>query len=180
MKILVGKTSGFCYGVKNTVEKALKELEETYEPIYCLGELVHNQEVLEDLKEKGLQFIEKIEEAKGKTIIRAHGIPKEIYQKAKKKNIELIDLTCPSVLKIHQTVEQYANRSYYIFLIGKKDHPEIIGTYSYCGKNSTIISKIEEVEDAIEKFKKSKLKHILVISQTTFQLNTFEEIVSYL
>lgn len=177
MIIKVGKTSGFCYGVKNAVENAEKELNNSSETIYCLGELVHNKDVIDKLQEKGLKIIENIEEAKGKTIIRSHGVEKEIYQKAKQNNIDLIDLTCPIVLKIHKTVQEYSKQNYYIFLIGINKHPETIGTYSFCGANSTIISNIEDIDEAIEKFEKSKLENILVISQTTYSLKLFEEII---
>ena len=147
MEIQVGKTSGFCYGVKNAVDKTNDILEkEQNKTIYCLGELVHNKTIINELKEKGLKFIDNIEQADSTTIIRAHGIEKEVYEKAKKNNIDLIDLTCPSVLKIHKIAEEYASKDYYIFLIGKKEHPEIIGTYSFCGNNSYIISGIEDVK----------------------------------
>lgn len=178
MEIIVGKTSGFCYGVRNAVEKAESEVEKSNKKIYCLGELIHNKTVIENLKKKGLIFIENIEEAKEKTIIRAHGIKKEIYEEAKNRKIQLIDLTCPNVLKIHDIVQEYSNKNYYIFLIGKKEHPETIGTYSFCGKNATIISNVEEVEDAVKCFQKTKLDRLLIISQTTYNLKVFEDIVN--
>lgn len=178
MEIKIGKTSGFCYGVSNAVENSEKQLQNENEDIYCLGELVHNKTVMKDLESKGLKIIENINQSNGKTIIRAHGIKKEIYEKAKRKNIELIDLTCPNVLKIHNIVEEYAKKNYYIFLIGKKEHPEIIGTYSFCGKHTVIIQNIEEVEKAIRYFKKSEFKKILIISQTTYNLKVFEEIIN--
>ncbi len=177
MEIKIGRTSGFCYGVKNAIENSIKELEKTKENIYCLGELVHNKQVIEELENKGLIFIEDIKDSAGKTIIRAHGVKKDIYEEAKRRNIELIDLTCPNVLKIHNIAQEYAQNDYYIILIGKKDHPEIIGTYSFCGKYSTIISNVEEVEKEIEYLKKSKLKKLLIISQTTYNLKVFEAIV---
>lgn len=176
MEIIVGKTSGFCYGVKNAVEKTNNVIEKN-KTIYCLGELVHNKTIINKLKEKGLKFIDDIEQANGTTIIRAHGIEKNIYEKAKKMKVKLIDLTCPSVLKIHEIAEKYALENYYIFLIGKKEHPEIIGTYSFCGKNSSVISGIEEVEDSIENLKKSKLNKLLIIVQTTYSTKVFDEIV---
>ena len=136
MEIQVGKTSGFCYGVKNAVDKTNDILEkEKNKNIYCLGELVHNKTIINELKEKGLKFIEDINQAESTTIIRAHGVEREIYEKAKKKNIDLIDLSCPSVLKIHKISDEYAAKNYYIFLIGKREHPEVIGTFSFCGKN---------------------------------------------
>ena len=104
MELIVGKTAGFCYGVKRAVDGAKEALKKN-ETIYGLGEIVHNQEVVKELENLGMQFIESIEDAKGKTIIRAHGIPKQIYEKAKEEQVELIDYTCPKVLKIHQIVE---------------------------------------------------------------------------
>lgn len=177
MEIIVGKTSGFCYGVKNAVDGAEKELKGSKTKVYCLGELIHNKTVTDKLKKDGIIFIDNIEEADGKTIIRAHGIEKSVYQKAKEKNIELVDLTCPNVLKIHDIVEKYSNNGFYIFLIGKKEHPETIGTYSFAEKNCTIVSNREDVEKAIKNLEESKLKKLLIISQTTYNLQVFDEIV---
>ena len=97
MEVIVGKNAGFCYGVKRAVDGAREELGKG-KAIYCLGDIVHNNHVIEDLKKQGMKFIDRIEEAKGKTIIRAHGVSKDVYKKAKDMNIEIKDLTCPSVL----------------------------------------------------------------------------------
>ena len=89
MEIIVGKTAGFCYGVNRAVEGSKKILKESKEGnIYCLGEIVHNKTVVDELKKEGIKFINKIEEAKGTTIIRAHGVPKEIYKEAENKKIK--------------------------------------------------------------------------------------------
>jgi len=176
MEIIIGKTSGFCFGVKNAVDKAIEELKNSSSSVYCLGELVHNKQVTNSLQDKGLIFIDDIEEAKGKTIIRAHGIKKEIYQKANSLNIELKDLTCPKVLKIHEIVEEYANNGYYIFLVGIANHPETIGTYSFCGKNSSIIESISDLQNAVIKLKQTEIKKALLITQTTYNFKGFEEI----
>lgn len=178
MEIILGKKSGFCYGVQNAVEKAEAEVTNSKETIYCLGELVHNKTVTSNLENKGLVFIESLEQAKGKTIIRAHGIEKEVYEDAKKRNIELIDLTCPNVLKIHNLANEYSEKEYYIILVGKKDHPETIGTISFCGKYSKIISDLEEVEQLTIDIEKANSKKVLVISQTTYSFKKFDEIVN--
>ena len=115
MEIIIGKTSGFCHGVKNAVNKATEAVIQSKENVYCLGELVHNKNVTKNLQEKGLIFIENIQNARGKTIIRAHGVTKETYKQAQKLKIELLDLTCPKVLKIHEIVEEYSKKQYYIF-----------------------------------------------------------------
>ena len=180
MEIIIGKTSGFCHGVKNAVDKANEELEQSIGTVYCLGELVHNKHVTNSLKEKGLIFIEDIEKAKGKTIIRAHGVTKEIYKKAEKLKIELKDLTCPKVLKIHDIAEEYSNNGYYIFLVGLANHPETIGTFSFCSKNCSIIENISDIEQAVTRFSKTNIKKALLITQTTFNLRKFEEISNLL
>ncbi len=172
MKIIVGETAGFCYGVERAVNGAKEELKKE-QSIYGLGEIVHNQNVVKELEIQGMNFIKDLKEANGKVIVRAHGIPKETYGQAKKNNIQLIDYTCPKVLKIHEIAEEYANKGYYIFLLGSKEHPENIGTCSYCGKNKYIIEKEEDRFKAIENLKKSHIKKLLVIAQTTYSLEKF-------
>ena len=106
MEIIVGKTAGFCGGVTNAVKQTENLLQEEKE-IFCLGELVHNAQVMEKLEKQGLKVIENIEEAKQNScvVIRAHGVPPAVYQKAKENQIQLKDLTCPKVLKIHEKAE---------------------------------------------------------------------------
>ena len=180
MEILVGKTVGFCYGVKRAIDGAKSEIKESKEPIYCLGEIVHNKQVIEELENEGITFIEDIKDAKGKTIIRAHGVPEEIYKEAEKNKIELKDYTCPNVLKIHKIAEEYSKKGYYVFLCGSKKHPENIGTISYCKENLYIIEKEDDTLKALEKLEKTGIKKLLLISQTTFSLEKFyiiEEII---
>lgn len=183
MEVILGKSAGFCYGVRMAVEGAKKELEkikekdkESNKTLYCLGEIVHNKQVINELKEKGLVFIDNIEESTGETIIRAHGIEKEIYEIAKNRNIELKDFTCPNVLKIHKIAEEYAKKGYYIFLVGSKNHPENIGTLSFCGNNVTVIENEEDVQEALDKFKESKINKLLIIIQTTYSVERFKTI----
>jgi len=179
MELIVGKMAGFCAGVKNAVDKTEKELE-TEKKLFCLGELTHNSVVMNKLISNGLEIIDNIEEGSQKVVIRAHGVKKQVYEKANEMGIKLIDLTCPKVLKIHEEAEKYSKNNYYIFLIAESTHPETIGTYSFCGANSFIIEKEEDIPNAIECFEKSNLKDILVISQTTFSVERFENIVNKL
>ena len=172
MEIVIGEYAGFCYGVERAVETAKQET--LSGSIFCLGEIVHNQNVIDSLEKIGVKFIDNIDEAKEKLLIRAHGIQKQIYEKAKERNIELIDATCPSVLKIHNIAEEYSNKGYYIILTGKKDHPEVIGIESYCGTKYKIISDKEELVDLFKEIDKEK--NILLISQTTYSIEKFDEI----
>lgn len=176
MEIIVGKTAGFCYGVERAVEGAKEELKKTKEPIFCLGEIVHNRQVIEQLEQLGVSCVETLEEVKGKILIRAHGIPKEIYDMAKRKGIQIQDFTCPNVIKVHKIVEKFAKEGYFIFLLGAKNHPENIGTLSYCGNDFYIFEKQEELPEAMEAFTKTNKKKLLLISQTTYSIKKFNQI----
>ena len=162
MKIIVGSNAGFCFGVKKAVDGSLNEVAKTNKKIYCLGELVHNNEVINEIKEDNV-----------KLIIRAHGIDKKLYNEINKRNIEIIDFTCPFVKKIHDIAEKYQELGYYIFLIGNKNHPEIIGTSSHCGNNYSIIEKEEDLLKEINKFRETN-NNLLVIVQTTFSKEKFK------
>lgn len=118
-----------------------------------------------------------MEEAKDRVIIRSHGVPKQIYEKAKELKLELIDLTCPKVLHIHKIAEEYSKKGYFIFLIGKVEHPEMIGTVSFCGDKYYIIEKEEDVLEATQEYNKSNAENVLVISQTTYSLDKFNKII---
>ena len=177
MEVILGKSAGFCYGVKRAVDGAKHELKKAKgKAIYCLGEIVHNKQVIKDLEENGLVFIEDIKDAKDETIIRAHGIRKEIYKLAKDVKLNLKDFTCPNVLRIHKIAEEHAKRGYYIFLCGSKNHPENIGTLSFCGDNVAVIETEEDVPSAIELLKISNIKKLLVILQTTYSVERFKKI----
>ena len=180
MEIIVGKTAGFCYGVKRAVDGSIEELKSNdNKTIYCLGEIVHNKQVVKGLKEKGINFIEDINEVKYENsivIIRAHGIDKKVYDLAKNKNIQLVDYTCPNVLRIHKIAEEYKEKGYFIFLTGSKEHPEIIGIMSHCGQSFKVIKDEEDLKVAIEEFKKTNMNKLLLISQTTYSMKKFEDI----
>lgn len=176
MEIILGKTAGFCYGVKRAVDGAKEEIAKNGET-YCLGEIVHNKNVVKSLQEKGMKFIENIDEAKATTVIRAHGVAKEVYEKAKKNKIELVDLTCPNVLKIHDIADEYCKKGYYIILVGTSEvHPEVIGIMSFAGENSKLVKNEEEIGMAIKSIEKSGLKNVLIISQTTCNSKKFDNI----
>ena len=122
MEILVGKTAGFCYGVKRAVEGAVLESRKGH--ICCLGDIVHNKQVVQNLENLGVKCIDTIEEANENILIRAHGAPREIYETARKKNIKIQDYTCPNVLKVHKIAEKYKEKGYFIFLLGKSIYRE--------------------------------------------------------
>lgn len=181
MDIVLGKTAGFCYGVNNAVTKAEEFVKNNKEKnIYCLGELVHNKQVVQKLEKEGLKFIEKLEEISKKdkltVIIRAHGEPKSTYEFLKNNKIEILDLTCPNVLAIHKLVEEKVKDGFYIFLIGQKTHPETIGTKGFCDDNCSVIETKEDIELTFNKFFEHNKNKIFVVVQTTFSLEKFNNL----
>lgn len=177
MKITIGKTSGFCNGVENTVKRAENALGN--EKVYCLGEIVHNERVIHDLEANGMITINKIEDApnNSKVIIRAHGELKETYDKAKEKNIGILDLTCGKIKTIRVKISKKLE-DHYIIIIGKKNHPESLGVLSFSGDNSNIIEDKEDINEIIDKVNNSPLNKIYIVSQTTFNSDKFDELIS--
>ena len=177
MEIILGEKAGFCYGVKNAVEKANESVEKN-KNIYCLGELVHNKQVVESLEQKGMITVNDISEVKSgcKVIFRAHGISKNVYKYAEENKIEIIDLTCPSVLAIHRKVESCSDDGF-VFIIGEKYHPESIATASFAD-NSFILENEDDIELALEKVKKSGFNKIYIFAQTTFSMEKFDVLVN--
>ena len=181
MEVIVGKLAGFCGGVINSVSKTDMILDDGKET-YCLGELVHNKQVVDKLKNKGLIQIDSLNDVEdgSRVIIRAHGVPKDVYEAADKKHIELFDLTCPNVLRIHEKAEKLVEERYFIILIAQKDHPEAIGTISFCGTDSIILESSEGIEDVKRKVFESDKNKIAIISQTTYSVSKFLELVEEL
>ena len=178
MEIIVGKSAGFCGGVFNSVSKTEKALEDN-DYMYCLGEIVHNKQVVDKLTNKGLKVIDNLDNIKNeKVIVRAHGISKNIYEQANKNKVELIDLTCPKVLKIHQIAEDYVKDGYFIVLIAKKDHPEAIGTIGYCGEDSYVLEDDSGMDELLSKINNCKKNKVAVIAQTTYSVSKFEQLSS--
>ncbi|MBR4262905.1 MAG: 4-hydroxy-3-methylbut-2-enyl diphosphate reductase [Bacilli bacterium] len=177
MEIIVGKTAGFCGGVKLSVDKT-KELLNSNSNYYCLGELVHNNEVITELEDKGLKIVNSLDEVDDNStvIVRAHGIAKEVYEEAERRGINLIDLTCPKVLRIHELVKKDNSL---ILLFGKIDHPEIIGTISFCN-NGIVVDSTDDLDKVISYIKNNNIKEVSVYTQTTYSLDKYNELINYL
>ena len=176
MEIIVAKNAGFCGGVERTIKLAEELLSQG--SIYCLGEIVHNEQVIYELEKKEMKTVNSIDEVpdRGKVIFRAHGEAKEVYETAKRKNIDVIDLTCGKVRAIHINVEREKENSF-IIIIGKKSHPEIIGTKGFAGDNSSVIENEEDIKISYEEYKKTNLKKVYIVAQTTFSSLKFNGLV---
>lgn len=163
MEYILAKSAGFCFGVKRGVEIADKFLTEN-KTVYSLGHMIHNKCVIEKFEEKGMIVEENIDNIldNSDVIIRAHGVPLEVYNNLKAKNINIIDTTCINVQKIHDLVLEYSNLGYTIVIIGKREHPEVVGIQGWVEGDSYIIESIDELD------KIRGLKGVAVVSQTTF------------
>ncbi|MDO5540902.1 MAG: 4-hydroxy-3-methylbut-2-enyl diphosphate reductase [Eubacteriales bacterium] len=177
MEVIVAKTAGFCFGVKRAVEKVYEEAAGSDGPIYTYGPIIHNEEVVRDLEEKGVRVIdgpdelEKIKE--GTVIIRSHGVGKEIYRKIEERGLKLVDATCPFVLKIHRIAERESKAGKHIIIIGNESHPEVEGIKGWCESRVTVIETEEEANKLVINFGEK----ICVVSQTTFNNNKFKNLV---
>ncbi|KAI4447578.1 4-hydroxy-3-methylbut-2-enyl diphosphate reductase [Eubacterium plexicaudatum ASF492] len=155
MNITVAKSAGFCFGVKRAVNKVYEQADIKDGPIYTYGPIIHNEEVVKDLKEKGVTVLDDLEtlteeqrKKGGTVIIRSHGVSKEIYQRLEQAGFEIEDATCPFVLKIHQIVEEFSNDGYEIVIIGSARHPEVEGIRGWCDPEfTTVIADQEEAEN---------------------------------
>ena len=176
MEVVVGKFAGFCPGVAVTIEKAEKELDKNTR-LYCLGEIVHNAQVIENLEQKGMKTIKSIDElTNGDSVIfRAHGEAKKIYEIAEDKKLKVIDLTCGNVKSIHKKVEKEKDKSF-IIILGKRTHPEVIGTKGFAGENSYVIQTEDDILDAYMEYEKTNLGRVYVVAQTTFSSNYFDKL----
>lgn len=175
MEVLVGKNAGFCGGVKLAVQKT-DEAVSNGSNIYCLGDVVHNKQVIERLELKGLKIVYDINDVpNGATmIIRAHGEGKKIYEIAKQKNIEIIDTTCGNVKVIHNKIEK-ASKDSFIIIIGEKGHPEVLSDVGFVQEeNCFVIQDEDDILDAYMKFEESGFSKVYVLSQTTFSMQKFD------
>ena len=173
MEVILAKTAGFCFGVKRAVDTVYKEAGK--KNVYTYGPIIHNSEVVNDLKKKGVEVINSREELEaleeGTVIIRSHGVAREIYDLIHEKGLELVDATCPFVRKIHKIVEKAGNDGDQVIIVGSEHHPEVQGIKGWCTGEVHIISDAEQFE-GIDLNKPTTL-----VSQTTFNYKKFDKMV---
>ncbi len=177
-KIFLCSPRGFCAGVERAIQTVEKALKLWGPPIYVKHEIVHNQHVVDSLKEKGAVFIEDIQKVpKGSRIIySAHGVSPEVRKEAKARGLIEIDATCGLVTKVHSAAKRFAFKGYFILLIGHKNHVETIGTFGEAPEVTTIIENVEDVK----KLSFSKEDKLCYLTQTTLSLDEVKEIVEEL
>ena len=177
-ELLLAKTAGYCFGVKRAIDSVSKALDE-YDELYSIGQIIHNDRVVDDLSKKGLIVLnddEALTLTKKNIIIRSHGIEKEKLIVLKNNNNNIIDLTCPFVKRIHNIVSEASNHYDVILVIGNNDHEEVKGIVSYADIDIFVINN----ENAVKALKIDQKSRILVVFQTTFNIGYGQKLVAIL
>lgn len=176
MKVTLAKTAGFCFGVKRAIDMVYEAIPGEL-PVYTYGPIIHNEEVVKDLEEKGVSVVDSLEELNqlpmGKIIIRSHGISRAEYDIIKNSGFEIIDATCPFVKKIHKNVDEKSRAGYEIVITGNDGHPEVEGIKGWCNEKFYVAEDIKTAQ----KYSISGQKKVLIVSQTTFNYKKFKDIV---
>ena len=182
-KVELAKFAGFCYGVKRAVETAKKlKCENPDKNVFVLGELIHNAHVIAELESLGIKTLTEIpEKGEGICVIRSHGESPEVFEKIKKAGFELVDLTCPDVKKVQQKAIELAKDGYFVVIVGKSEHPEVVAIRANAelySSNVVVAVSPEQLKEYEQKIKAHK--RVGVVVQTTQRLENLNEIVKYL
>ena len=174
MKIILAKSAGYCFGVRDAVNAAY-DVSKEHGEVYMLGDIVHNESVVDDLEKKGVKVVENLEEIpEDKPVLfRAHGTSKDVWKKAEDKKMNIIDATCPLVHDIHREVKELHAEGRKIIIIGDHGHDEVIGIASQV-EGAIIIASIEEAQ------KLRKTKKAGIVSQSTQAIENVQDIINIL
>ena len=178
-EVTTAKSAGFCFGVKRAVDMVYGEAKKG-ERVYTLGPIIHNQQVVEDLEKKGVKVIDSVNDINNgydaTVIIRSHGVPEKVIKALREKNVNIVDATCPFVLKIHKIVKEASQSGKTIVIIGSDNHPEVEGIKGWCVNEPVVLESVEEAEN----YTVDGAKKLCVVSQTTFNYKKFKDIVDIL
>lgn len=176
-KVKVANSAGFCFGVKRAVDEVYRQMEEGDLPVYTYGPVIHNEQVMKELEDKGVQVLHNEEELKkikkGTMIIRAHGVPRKLQETMEHCGVRIVDTTCPFVKKIHKIVEEKSKEGYSIIIAGNPEHPEVQGITGWA---EGPVYHVESEAD-IEALELPEGAKAILVAQTTFNLSKFEYIV---
>ena len=175
--VTLAKTAGFCYGVDRAV-KMLYDLVAQGDPVCTLGPIIHNPQVIDDLQQKGVAILERAEDAVPgtKVVIRAHGVPKQVFDLFAAQEIDYVDATCPYVLKIHRIVEQHTSPDTVLIIAGDEQHPEVKGFRSRSKGVSYVCGDLQQFLALTQAHSEFSEKEVLLVAQTTFSVKVFQKI----
>lgn len=174
MKLALAKTAGFCMGVRRAVDLALEAANKEDGPIYTFGPLIHNPQVIDLLKEKGITVLSDIPaRGSGTVIIRAHGVPPDSKKALKKAGFKIIEATCPRVIRVQAIIKREADKGHEVIIIGDQDHPEVVGLLGYAGPNGHVVNALEGL-DTLPSFDKA-----IIVAQTTQNTALLESVKAW-
>lgn len=177
-KIYLANPRGFCAGVDRAIEIVELSLKRYGAPIYVRHEIVHSRHVVNSLRERGAVFVEELDEVPDGALVifSAHGVAKEVWEVAKRRNLKAIDATCPLVIKVHNEVNRDYTNNYELILIGHAGHPEVVGTLGQIPDKFHLVSSVEDVEN----LQVESNDHLSYVTQTTLSVDECREIVEAL
>lgn len=175
MEIIIAKNAGLCYGVKRALTLAKRVRHSNEGRVLTFGDLIHNPQVIEDLKRQGIESIDDLDRVnRGTVIIRSHGVSPDVYEKMKLKSITVVDATCPIVRKIQKLVARLARGSAEIVIVGNRRHPEIQGLLGYSRGRACVVENEAQVEALPFRRKRA------VLAQSTQDVYLFERVAARL
>ena len=173
MKIRLAKTAGFCMGVQRAVEIVLDVANSRASPIYTFGPLIHNPQVLDILKQKGVTIVtDPSHVSPGHIVVRAHGIMPQTKETLKHAGFSVIDATCPRVIKVQTIISRYAKQGYAVIIVGDVDHPEVVGLMGFAGGPVHVVGNPEEIKEL------PVYEDVIVVAQTTQEETLFSAVVA--
>ena len=170
MKVIQAESVGFCYGVRRAMDGIVQAARESGKPIYTLGPLIHNPQVIEKLESQGVKSVNDLSEIPaGSTVVMpSHGVSKSVMDRAKESGLDVIDLTCPFVAKVHRLAEQLSKEGYQVVILGDDGHTEVRGIVSRAGEDAVVLSDAEDLVDY-------KLENrVGLVAQTTQTMEAYE------
>ena len=178
MEVMLAWPRGFCAGVVRAIETVERALKLYDTPVYVLHEIVHNRHVVRDLRDLGARFVEELEEVPlgSVTIFSAHGVSASVVEQAKKRNLRVIDATCPLVTKVHLQAQSYSRKGMEVIIIGHSGHPEVEGTRGRIDGPVHVLSTTEEVEQ----LKVNNPELLAYVTQTTLSLDDTRRVIDML
>ena len=175
MKVFQTPDRGFCFGVKRSIDIALKTVKKAKEPVYTYGPIIHNPQVVKQLAEQGITPIESLDGIKpGKLILRSHGAPSSVIEKANKLKFSVVDAVCPFVKRTQNYAKKLYKEGYKVIIVGEEEHPEIKGILGHAGIEAQVINHMSSLK------KISDFKKLGIVAQTTLPVQRFVKVVSKL
>ncbi len=176
-KVILADEAGYCYGVERALKIVNQALSEVKTPLYTLGPLIHNPQVVEELKGRGLTPVSSIDEVKGGAIIiRTHGVEPSILREASAKSLKIIDATCPFVKKAQEKAAWLSKNDYFVVIVGEKKHPEVKGILGYTNNQALLVEDAASLNLELI----NNQKKVGVVVQTTQPLDKLREVVDKL